>query len=143
MLVTQSCLTLCNPMDYSQPGSSVHGILQARILQWIAMPSSRGSSQPRNQTRVSCAAGRFFIVSAIRKAQRVKGKQLIILCFAFSCESPVHGICVSTPYCPSPSLFFFPPLVFANSFTALHQGMCWHHPRFFPQPHLPCLVFYF
>ena len=108
MLVTQSCLTLCNPMDCSQPGSSVHGILQARILEWIAMPSSRGSSQPRNQTRVSCAAGRFFIVSAIRKAQRVKGKQLIILCFAFSCESPVHGICVSTPYCPSPSLFFFP-----------------------------------
>ena len=49
----QSCLTLCNPMDCSPPGSSVHGILQARILEWVAMPSSRGSSQPRDQTCVS------------------------------------------------------------------------------------------
>ena len=44
----QSCLTLCDPMDSSPPGSSVHGILKARILEWVAMPSSRGSSQPRN-----------------------------------------------------------------------------------------------
>ena len=44
VLVTQSCPNLCNPMDYSQPGSSVHGILQARILEWVAMPSLRGSS---------------------------------------------------------------------------------------------------
>ena len=50
-LVTQSCPTLCDPMNYySPPGSSVHGILQARILEWVAMPSSRGSSQPRDQT---------------------------------------------------------------------------------------------
>ena len=44
----------CNTLDYSQPGSSVHGILQARILEWVAMPSSRGSSQPRNQICISC-----------------------------------------------------------------------------------------
>ena len=44
VLVTQSCLILCDPMDYSPPGSSVHGTLQARILEWVAMPSSRGSS---------------------------------------------------------------------------------------------------
>ena len=49
----QSCPTLCNPMDCSPPGSSVHGILQARILEWVAMPSSRDSSQPRDQTQVS------------------------------------------------------------------------------------------
>ena len=49
----QSCLTLCNPMDYSPPGSSAHGILQARILEWIAMPSSRGFSQPRDRTHMS------------------------------------------------------------------------------------------
>ena len=49
----QSCLTLCDPMDCSPPGSSVHGILQTRILEWVAMPSSRGSSQPRDLTRVS------------------------------------------------------------------------------------------
>ena len=48
---TQSCLTLCDPMNYSPPGSSVHGILQARILEWVAMLSSRGSSQPRDQTQ--------------------------------------------------------------------------------------------
>ena len=47
-LVAQSCLTLCDPMDYSLPGSSVHGILQARILQWVAISFSRGSSQPRD-----------------------------------------------------------------------------------------------
>ena len=44
----QSCLTLCDPLDYSPPGSSVHWILQARILEWVAMPSSRGSSRPRD-----------------------------------------------------------------------------------------------
>ena len=48
LLLSQSCPTLCNPMDYSPPGSSVHGVLQARILEWVAMPSSRGSSQPRD-----------------------------------------------------------------------------------------------
>ena len=44
----QLCLTLCNPMDCRPPGSSVHGILQARTLEWVAMPSSRGSSRPRD-----------------------------------------------------------------------------------------------
>ena len=48
VLVTQSCLILCDPMDCSPPGSSVHGILQARILEWVTMPSSRGSSWPRD-----------------------------------------------------------------------------------------------
>jgi len=49
----KSSPTLCNPIDCSLPGSSVHGILQARILKWVAMPFSRGSSQPRDQTRIS------------------------------------------------------------------------------------------
>ena len=49
----QLCQTLCNPMNHSPPGSSVHGILQARILEWIAKPSSRRSSQPRDRTHVS------------------------------------------------------------------------------------------
>ena len=48
--VTKSCPTLCDPMDRGPPGSSVHGILQARILEWIALPSSRGSSHLRDQT---------------------------------------------------------------------------------------------
>ena len=50
VLVTHSCLTLCDPMDRGPPGSSVHGILQARRLEWVASPFSMGSSQPRNQT---------------------------------------------------------------------------------------------
>ena len=52
-LVTQSYLTLCDPMDCSLPGSSVHGILKARILEWVAISSSSGSSQIRDQTHVS------------------------------------------------------------------------------------------
>ena len=59
-LVTQTCPTLCNPMDCSLPGSSVHGILQARIVEWVAISFSRGSCQPRDQTLVSCIADRFF-----------------------------------------------------------------------------------
>ena len=60
------CPTLCD-MDYSLPVSSLHGILQARILEWIAIPFSRRSSQSRNRTRVSCIAGRFFTNWATRE----------------------------------------------------------------------------
>ena len=63
-IVAQSCTTLCNPMDYRPPGSSVHGIFQARILQWAAAPFSRGSSQPRDWTLVSRIASRFFSILA-------------------------------------------------------------------------------
>ena len=68
VLVAQSCLTLCNPMDCSPPGSSVHGILQARILELVAISLSRGSSQPKDQTQVSCIAGRFYTIWATREA---------------------------------------------------------------------------
>ena len=61
-LVAQSCPTLCDPMDCSPPSSSVHGILQARILEGVAIPFSRRSSQPRDRTLVSRIAGRFFTV---------------------------------------------------------------------------------
>ena len=67
LLSPQSCPTLCNPIDCSPPGSSVHGILQARILEWVAMPSSKGSSQPRGRTWVSCIAGRCFTTEPPRK----------------------------------------------------------------------------
>ena len=59
-LVTQSCLALCHPMDCGPPGSSVHRILQARILEWVAIPFSRASSGPKGQTWFSCVAGIFF-----------------------------------------------------------------------------------
>ena len=73
-LFTQSCLTLfifCNPMGCSLLGSSVHGILQARILDWVAIPFFRGSSWPRDRTQVSSIAGRFFTIWASREAQIV------------------------------------------------------------------------
>ena len=60
--VTQSCLTLCDPMDCSVAGSSVHGIFQTRILEWVAVAFSKGSSQPRDQTQVSCISGKFFTI---------------------------------------------------------------------------------
>ena len=58
--VTQSGLTLCDPTDHRPPGSSVHWIFQARILEWVVMPSSRGSSWPGDWTCISCVAGGFF-----------------------------------------------------------------------------------
>ena len=66
----QSHLTLCNPVDCSPPGSSVHGILQSRILDWVAMPSSKGSSQPRDRNCISwnsCIAGGFFTTEPLGK----------------------------------------------------------------------------
>ena len=67
-LVTQLCPTLCNLTNCSLPGSFVHGILQARILEGVAIPLSRGSSWPRDQMWVSCIAGRFFTIWATREA---------------------------------------------------------------------------
>ena len=69
VLVSQSCPTHWNPMNCSLSGSSVHGILQAGILEWVAIPFSMGSSRPRDWTWVFCIAGRFFTIWATREAQ--------------------------------------------------------------------------
>ena len=66
--VTQLCLTFCDPMDHTD-----HVILQARILEWVAVPFSRGSSQPKDRTQVSCITGRFFTSWATREAKGVWG----------------------------------------------------------------------
>ena len=79
MKVTQSYPTLRNPMVCSLPGSSVHGILQARILDRVVGPLFRGSSQPRYWTQVFCTAGGFFIVWATREDQIVTMYTLNIL----------------------------------------------------------------
>ena len=70
----QSCPTLCNTMDYNPPGSSVHGILQARLLEWIAVPSFRGSSQPRDPALDTspALAGGFFTTRAIWEAPIIR-----------------------------------------------------------------------
>ena len=73
---TQSCLTLCDHMSCSLPSSSVHGIFQARILEWVAISFSRGSLQPRDRTCISCIAGRLFTAEP-------QGKGCIILYRSF------------------------------------------------------------
>ena len=87
VLMAQSCLTLRDPMDNSLSGSSVHGILQARMLEWVAMLSSRGSCQTRDQTQVSCTADRFF-------TSETPGKPQSFLWFSFvNCLlSPVSSL---------------------------------------------------
>ena len=71
----QPCSTLCDPMNCSLPGSFVHGILQARILEWVAIPLSRGSSWPRNRTQISYTTGRFFTIWTTRKVPMVHQKK--------------------------------------------------------------------
>ena len=82
-LVTQLCLMLCNLMGCSSPDSPVHGILRPRILKWIAIPFSRGSSWLREQTQISCFAGRLFTIGATREAQyclliSIQGQEFIL-----------------------------------------------------------------
>ena len=89
-LVTQSCPTLCNPMECSPPSFSVHGILQTRVLEWVAMPSSRGSSQTRGWTQVSHIAGEFFTDWATREAF------LFIGCYIKSGRNSIY--CVSRTF---------------------------------------------
>ena len=72
--VTQSCLTLCNAMDCSLPGSSIHGIFQARVLEWVAISFSRGSSRPRDRTQVSCIVGKCFTIWATREVSPKEGQ---------------------------------------------------------------------
>ena len=81
VLVALSCPTLCDLMDCSPPGSSVHGILQERIMKWVAISYSRGSSWSRNWTQVSCFVGSFFTIWSTREAQNMKwlGKNKIFL----------------------------------------------------------------
>ena len=71
----QSCPRLCNHMDCSPPGSSVHGILQARILEWVTISFCRGSSQRRDHTWISCLAGGFFTVWATRAALLIRSSR--------------------------------------------------------------------
>ena len=75
MKATQSCLTLYDPMDYT-----VHEVLQARILEWVAFPFSRGSSQPWDQTQLFCITGRFFTNSATMEAHLRENGEVITKC---------------------------------------------------------------
>ena len=91
--VAQSCPTLCDPVDCSPPGSSVHEILQARILEWVAISFSRGSSRPRDRTQVSRIAGRRFNLWATREAQM----HVFICITELLCRTPVTNIANYAP----------------------------------------------
>ena len=93
--VTQLCPTPCNTMDYSLPGSSIHGIFQARILEWVAIFFSRRSSQPRDWTRVSCTVGRHFTIWASRQVLRAGEISNLVFCLTSGC--PLYIIYISIP----------------------------------------------
>ena len=100
MLVTQSCLTLWDCRDWGPPGSSVLGILQARILEWVAIFFSRGSSWPRDWTRVSCIAGRLFTIWTTRESESEVAQLYLTLWDPLDCSLPgssVHGIFLLEP----------------------------------------------
>ena len=116
VLVTQSCLTLCDPWTVARQALSVHGILQARILKWVAIPFSRGSSQPRDRTQVFCIASRFFTVWATREAfyDTVQFNRSVM-----SDSLRPHESQHTRPPCPSPT-----PRV--HSYSCLSSQWC--HP---------------
>ena len=109
MLCVCVCVCVCvscsvvshsaTPMDYSPPGFSVHGVLQARILEWVATAFSRGSSQPRDQTHISCIAGIFFTIWAIREApccgqckiHMYKHTSILLICWIRYIQNSVSG----------------------------------------------------
>ena len=105
VLLAQSCPTLCDPMGWSPPGPSVHGIPQARILEWVVIPFSKGSSQPRDQTQVSHIAGRFFTIWATREALDIS-LDIINLC------SPIIG-----------NIFFLRHMIWTGQFRGSGEGV--------------------
>ena len=97
-LVTKSCSTLCDHTDCSPPGSCIHGIFQARILQWVAIAFSRVSFQLRDWICISCLAGRSFTIEAPGKplshmwAAAAKSLQCPILCYPIDGSPPVFAV---------------------------------------------------
>ena len=125
VLVTQSCPTLCEPLDCIPPGFYVHGILQARILEWIGIPFSRGSSHPRHQTQISCIIARFFTIWATRKSK--------IWNTSWVCMSSLHKekfmvifkSLFSYIFCFAPAVFKTIPLIFSNLIIMSGHDFLW------------------
>ena len=115
--VAQSSPTLCNPMDCSLPGSSVHGIFQARVLEWVAISFSRGSSQPRDRTQVSHIRGRRFNLWATREAPY---KPYGILYSSLSQEILNHQVLVVFLFC-----FFFWKQIDERKQKIAEKGISW------------------
>ena len=130
VLVTQSCPTLCDPMDCSLPGSSVHGILQAGRLEWVAIPFSRGSSWHRSQTQVSRIAGRLLTVLSHQGSPHVE----VSFLYAHFLESFYHkGIfnfvkcffCIYWDYCHMVFILQFVNMVYHTNWLVCIEE-CFH-----------------
>ena len=115
---TQLCLTICDPVDCKIPGSAVHGIFQARVLEWVAISFSRGSSQPRDWTQVSRIADRHFTLWATREAIILLYKLLIYCCsVAKSCLTLCNHMDYSMPGFSVLLIFVFLMLSFKPAFS--------------------------
>ena len=124
VLVAQSRLTLCDTMDRSPPGSSVHAILQARILELVAVQFSRGSSWwPWDQSQVFCIAGRFFTVWATREAQSGAF-------FKCHCVPSWHLWSLSSPsLSSSPSPLSLKHFSVPETLPLVLHTRCWDHDK--------------
>ena len=129
--VAQSCPTLCDPMDCSLPGSSVHGIFQARELEWVAISFSRGSSWPRDRTQVSCIVGRRFTVWATREVHEVQEEFFLL---------PKDGRWFQHPLMrrPSPRHWIYSAPLSKTSAPSLRGSVCLH--RSVPVPRVSTSV---
>ena len=115
MLVSKPCLTLCNPIDCGQPGSSVYGIFQPRILEWVAIPFFRGSSWPRDWTYVSSIAGGFFTANR----SKCNFNYISKIFFALCCCS-VTKLCLTLCNPMDCSTSGFPVLYYLPEFAQTH-----------------------
>ena len=131
VLVTQSCLIFCDPTNCSPPGSSVHGILQARILEWVAICFSRGSSQSRDQTQVSCIAGRLFTIWATMEPTWISSRYLTLS------MTKSKALLLPDVFIP----WFSVPQQMATPSSHCSRQNLWSHPRilfFLNTPHPIC-----
>ena len=119
--VAQSCPTPCNPMDCSLPGSSIHGIFQARILEWVAISFSRGSSQPRDRSQVSCIVSRCFTVWATMQVTTQLPKSFL---FPLPFEYIWKPICFTFKIDPKIQPFLFIPNTPVQVLSLLFK--CWN-----------------
>ena len=150
--VSQSCPTLCDPMDCGPPGSSVHGIFQAWILEQVAISFSRGSSQPRDRTQVSCIAGRHFTVWATREVpregkRRTKGGPKKSVRDLRDAKVKVKGVsCSAVSDSLQSTDYSLPGSSVHGIFQGKNTGMGWHLLRqgIFPtnQTHISCVCLY-
>ena len=141
--IAQSCPTLCDPVGGSLPGSSLHGILQARVLEWVAISFSRGSSQLRDWTRVSCIPGRSFNLWATREASLCNSSfwgamlQIVACCwplifFFYSCFVPLTWgpISITLSFC-----FIFQIWSDTSPHSLLPESPTWSHLCITPSEH--------